>query len=132
LVYPSPTHRRPGEHHELEAIGRFENVTDYAELIADFAGPFHDLRDADSAGEPSLHPDPSVGYPAGQALARRLRRDAGSNGIVYPSSRHPDGVCLVAFYPALVQNLRQGDTWRLAWRGRPEPEVERVVTGTTA
>ena len=30
---------------ELEAIGRFENVTDYAELIADFFGQFHDLRD---------------------------------------------------------------------------------------
>src|SRR5712675_600357 len=29
---------------ELEAIDRFENVTDYAELVADFYGPFHDLR----------------------------------------------------------------------------------------
>ncbi|MGO9768511.1 MAG: RES family NAD+ phosphorylase, partial [Roseiarcus sp.] len=28
---------------ELEAIGRFENVTDYAELLADFHGPVHDL-----------------------------------------------------------------------------------------
>ena len=27
---------------ELAAIDRFENVTDYAELYADFIGPFHD------------------------------------------------------------------------------------------
>jgi hypothetical protein len=29
---------------ELDAINRFENVTDYAELISDFVGHFHDLR----------------------------------------------------------------------------------------
>src|SRR5882724_3663113 len=42
---------------ELQAIDRFDNVTDYAELIADFLGPFHDLRAADRAGEPCLHDD---------------------------------------------------------------------------
>src|ERR1700743_1565830 len=28
---------------ELEAINRFENITDYAELISDFFVPFHDM-----------------------------------------------------------------------------------------
>jgi hypothetical protein len=37
----------------------------YAELIADFFGPFHDLRSAGPAVEPALHADPVVGYPAG-------------------------------------------------------------------
>ena len=109
---------------ELEAIGRFENVTDYAELLADFFGLFHDLRGADRA-EPCLDPDPLIGYPAGQALARRLRAEAGSNGIVYPSVRRPGGTCLAAFRPDLVQNLREGGTWRLEWRGTPEPGVTR-------
>lgn len=109
---------------ELAAVGRFENVTDYAELLADFVGFFHDLRGA-CAAEPWRDPDPSVGYPAGQALARRLRAEAGSNGIVYPSVRHRKGTCLVAFRPDLVQNLQQGGIWRLEWRGSPEPAVSR-------
>ncbi|HEY0790923.1 MAG TPA: RES family NAD+ phosphorylase [Chthoniobacterales bacterium] len=111
---------------ELQAIGRFENVTDYAELCADFIGPFHDLRPADSAKEPCLGPDPAVAYPLGQAVARRLRREAASNGIVYPSVRRTGGTCLVAFRPQLVQNLRQGGIWRLAWHGSPTPSITRA------
>ena len=110
---------------ELEAVGRFDNTTDYAELIADFFGPFHDLRRADPAGEAALDPDPAIGYPAGQALARRLRRETGSNGVVYPSARHAAGTCLVAFRPDLVQNLRQGGIWRLTWQGDAKPSVRR-------
>jgi RES domain-containing protein len=110
---------------ELEAIGRFENVTDYAELIADFFGPFHDLRSADPMVEAALHQDPAIAYPAGQALAKRLRLEAASNGIVYPSVRHVGGTCLVAFRPDLVQNLRQGGLWRLEWRGTPIPSARR-------
>lgn len=93
---------------ELEAIGRFDNVTDYAELLADFFGPFHDLRGTDPESEPALREDPGVAYPAGQALARRLRTEAASKGIVYPSVRHAGGACLDAFRPDLVRNLRQG------------------------
>jgi hypothetical protein len=110
---------------ELEAVGRFDNATDYAELVADFVGPFHDLRQAERASEASLHDDPAVAYPAGQALARRLRAEVASNGIVYPSARHEGGTCLVAFRPDLVQNLRQGDIWRLEWQGSPAPIISR-------
>lgn len=110
---------------ELQAIGRFENVTDYAELIADFVGPFHDLRGTGRAAEPALHEQPDVAYPAGQALARRLRAEAASSGIVYPSVRQDGGTCLVAFRPDLVQNLRQGGIWRLEWQGAPTPTVTR-------
>jgi hypothetical protein len=108
---------------ELEAIGRFENTTDYAELLADFIGPFHNLRGADR-NEPCLHPDPAIGYPAGQALARALRA-SGSNGVLYPSVRHTNGTCLAAFRPDLVQNLREGGVWRLEWQGTPTPAVTR-------
>ncbi len=111
---------------ELEAIGRFDNVTDYAELLADFFGPFHDLRGADPESEPALREDPGAAYPAGQALARRLRTEAASNGVVYPSVRLAGGVCLVAFRPDLVQNLRQGGIWRLEWQGAPTPAMTRL------
>ena len=110
---------------ELEAIDRFENITDYAELVADFFGLFHDLRKVDAKVEPALHQDPSIGYPAGQSLARRLRIDHTSNGIVYPSIRHKRGTCLACFRPDLVQNLRQGGIWRLEWQGTPKPVVTR-------
>jgi hypothetical protein len=77
---------------ELEAIGWFENVTDYAELFADFFGPFHDLRGAERATEATLHGDPANAYPAGQALALRLRQELSSGGIVYLSVRHAGGL----------------------------------------
>ncbi len=112
---------------ELEAIDRFENVTDYAELVADFFAPFHDLRAADPGLEPSLHADPAMAYPAGQALALRLRKEQASNGIIYQSVRHPGGICLVAFRPDLVLNLRQGGMWRLEWQRDPTPSITQQV-----
>jgi hypothetical protein len=111
---------------ELEAVGRFENTTDYAELTADFFGPFHDLRGADRAAEPALHEDPAIAYPAGQSLARRLRTEAASNGIVYLSARRAAGTCLAALRPDLVQNLRQGGIWRLAWQSARIPLITRI------
>jgi RES domain-containing protein len=111
---------------ELEAIGRFENVTDYAELIADFIGSFHDLRGPGFSGNACLGPDTSTAYPAGQALARELRLEHQAMGVIYPSVRHPAGTCLAAFYPNLVQNLRQGGIWRLEWKGRPAPAISML------
>jgi RES domain-containing protein len=111
---------------ELEAIGRFENVTYYAGLIADFIGGFHDLRGAAFAASPCLGPDTSTAYPAGQALARELRLKHQAMGVIYPSARHPGGICLAAFNPNLVQNLRQGGIWRLEWRGGPSPVITAV------
>ena len=110
---------------ELAAIGRFENVTDYSELLADFIGDFHDLRGLAASVEPALHPDQTIGYAAGQALARSLRAGADSNGIVYPSFRNPGGTCLVAFRPDLVQNVRQGGIWRMEWRGSATPTISQ-------
>ncbi len=110
---------------ELENIGRFENITDYAELFADFIGPFHDARNQNPRPD-YLNPDTAVGYPAGQALARELRSQGG-NGIVYPSARRDGGTCLVALRPDLVQNIRQGGIWRLEWQGTPEPSIGRVT-----
>ena len=74
---------------ELERVDDFSATVDYAEMFASFAGQFTDLRGI----EPKpvcLDPDPAIGYPAGNALADTVRT-RGSNGIVYPSVRHPDG-----------------------------------------
>ena len=111
---------------ELENVGRFDNVTDYGELLGDFFGAFHDLRGGEFVDDPALNTDPARGYPVGQMLAHELRVSSHSNGIVYPSVRHHGGTCLVAFRPDLVQNLKSGSTWRLRWRGRPTPSITRV------
>ncbi|HEV7335992.1 MAG TPA: RES family NAD+ phosphorylase, partial [Bosea sp. (in: a-proteobacteria)] len=76
---------------ELAAIDRFENTTDYAELVGDFVGQFHDLRGAEFSDHPVLDPDPVVAYPAGQELARRLRKEEAAIGLVYPSVRYVGG-----------------------------------------
>ena len=79
------------------------------------------------AAEPALQEDPALAYPAGQALALRLRKELDSNGIIYPSLRRAGGTCLVAFRPDLVLNLRQGGLWRLEWQGSPSPTMTRQV-----
>lgn len=108
---------------ELAAINRFENVTDYAELVADFTGSFQDLRGTEFSKDPVLDPDTAVAYPAGQALAKHLRMQEAAIGLIYPSVRYAGGTCLAAFYPDLVQNLRQGGIWRLEWQGSPIPGI---------
>jgi RES domain-containing protein len=111
---------------ELEAINRFENVTDYAELISDFVGHFYDIRGDAFSNDDSLNSDPAIAYPAGQALARWLRKEKDSPGLIYPSVRSSGGICLVALHPSLVQNLRQGGTWRLEWQGSAKPDISKL------
>ncbi|MGB7334709.1 MAG: RES family NAD+ phosphorylase [Salaquimonas sp.] len=109
---------------ELEAVGVFDNITTYRELIASFASKMHDLRELND--ESVFHPDPAIGYPSGQALGANLRA-GGANGILYPSVRKQNGNCLAAFRPNLVQNVRQGATWTFEWAGKSEPNITKTV-----
>lgn len=105
---------------ELDNVGVYDNITRYREVLAGFMGSFHDVRA--ERGATYLDPDPAIAYPAGQALAASLL-EAGSKGIVYPSARAPDGTCLVAFRPHLVQNIRLGAALTFQWKGSREPEI---------
>ncbi|MCL6706178.1 RES family NAD+ phosphorylase [Pseudomonas sp. R2.Fl] len=105
----------------LARTGSFEAVVDYAEMFCSTSGDFLDLRPL--TGHPSLDPDKARGYPAGNALAAAARA-RGLNGIVYPSVRHAGGTCFAILRPAAVQSVRQGDVYRLRWRGAPEPVIE--------
>lgn len=109
---------------ELTRVNDFNATVDYAELFASFAGNFADLRAVDPSPT-CLDPDPAIGYPAGNALAE-IVRSLGHNGIVYPSVRHAGGTCLAALFPQAVQSVAQGGVIRLAWRGIPTPEVQRM------
>ena len=106
---------------ELIRIGHFEDEAVYQSLLAGFIGDFHDLRGV--AGPlPCLEADPDTAYPAGQELARQLRRE-GARGLIYPSVRRPGGVCLVAFEPHVVQNVRPAARWKLTWKGSADYTV---------
>lgn len=109
---------------ELEATGVFENITSYRELWTAFTTDMHDLTQI--ADEVIYSPDPLVGYPAGQNLAANLRSN-GANGILYRSVRHNSGMCLVAFRPNIVQNIRQGSEWNFIWEGNPNPTISKTA-----
>lgn len=56
-----------------------------------------------------LDPD---SYVAGQALGARLNADSRA-GIVYPSVRHPGGVCVALLAPAIPSNVRREALFQL-------------------
>ena len=107
----------------LAAVGDFNTSVEYGEMIASMSGVFIDLRSG--ADHPSLNPDPTIGYPAGNALAQQARA-AGHNGIIYPSVRYKGGTCLAALWPNVVQSVVQGAMFRLTWSGSPEFECEML------
>jgi len=108
----------------LARTGVYEAVVDYAEMFSSVSGDFLDLR-AEPA-HPALSPNKSEGYPAGNALAAEARA-ASLNGIIYPSVRHQGGTCFAVLRPAAVQSVRQGDVWRLAWKGSPTPVIDGPI-----
>lgn len=106
---------------ELARVQDWHAVVEWSEMWASFAGRYVDLRGVEPRPD-CLHPDPDIGYPAGNTLARETR-DAGHNGIVYPSVRDAAGTCLVALWPHAVQSVTQGAIIRATWRGSPVPEI---------
>jgi len=89
---------------ELKEVGwNAEEVFSYIDYLADFRHEFHDIReDADFVD--CLDPN---SYADSQALGLKLLT-SGSAGIVYPSVRHKDGVCIACFRPPLVLNVQEG------------------------
>ena len=114
---------------QLAEIGRFKDSVTYDDYLADFSASFHDLRviprrrrgrsGRGNRFRASLDPD---SYVASQALEERLL-DAGSLGVVYPSSRRAGGTCVACFRPALVTNVRRTKTYRFTWDGKPHPVI---------
>ncbi len=89
-------------------------TSQFREIVLDVTASLHDLR-ADSGEEAreALLPDD---YEAGQALGARLR-EAGSEGIVYPSVRCAGGECAGLFHPDLAANPVQGRHLDYHWDG---------------
>ncbi len=106
---------------ELEEIGGwFDTAVQMADYRADFNADFHDLRGRGFSA--FLRPDD---YRASQKIARALLED-GSNGIVYPSVRDRDGLCLVCFRPRPVANVKLAAVYEYRWLGTPTPSVRKL------
>ena len=103
---------------QLAEINRFEDSVTYDDYLADFSASFHDLRGAGGFRD-CLDP---ASYLASQALAERLLA-ADALGVVYPSVRRATGTCIGCFRPALVNNVRPGNTYRFTWSGAPRPSI---------
>jgi hypothetical protein len=82
----------------------------YDDYVADFYGDFYDLRGT----RDSRFLDPES-YAASQNLARDLLA-SGSSGVVYPSVRRSNGMCLACFRPALVTHVRHDATLTLEFQ----------------
>lgn len=108
---------------ELSNIGEYNTRVDYAEMFASFAGDF--LEIAPGSDHPCLHPDPAIGYPAGNAVADAARAN-GISLLSYPSVRSPGGTCFAALSPNAVQSVAQGGVWEMVWSGTPEPKIAAV------
>jgi RES domain-containing protein len=107
---------------ELKEVGwEDEEVSPYIDYLADFRHEFHDIR-----GDPDFVDclDPNS-YTTSQTLGLKLLT-SGSAGIVYPSVRDKDGVCIACFRPPLVLNVREGPMVTLTFINT---EVTAVVIG---
>ena len=89
-------------------------TADYRELSSRIDADLHDLRD--TAGfEAALDAND---YAAAQSLAHELRWNHASDGIVYPSVRHPAGAAVAAFWPDVAGLPVPGRHLCCRWDGR--------------
>jgi hypothetical protein len=104
-------------HHHARFMARTKEApgwtSQFREIIMAVDAELHDLRALGGEPVPALDP---YSYAASQALARHLR-GAVSDGIVYPSMRHPGGECVALFYPDCGSNPLQGRHLDYHWDG---------------
>ncbi len=100
-------------------------TSQFREIVMAVDADLHDLRPLAEEPDSVLNPD---SYAASQALAVHLR-DAGSNGIAYPSTRHPGGECIALFYPDCASNPLQGRHLDYHWDGARVDLVRDVGSG---
>ena len=104
-------------HHRAVFLARTEEPpidVDMRLITATLDAPLHDLRAIGKRAAPLLDPDH---YGAPQAFGRELRA-AGSWGVVFPSVRHAQGVCVGVFRPRALRNARSGAHIALHWDGQ--------------
>jgi hypothetical protein len=104
-------------HHHAQFMARTAEApgwtSQFREILLDIDAALHDLRGGNPAFAPALLADD---YTASRPLGAALRAN-GSDGIAYPSQRHPGGDCVGLFYPDRAANPRQGRHLDYHWNG---------------
>lgn len=104
-------------HHHARFMARTAEppgwTSQFREIVIDFAADLHDLRGGDPAFRPALNRE---NYSEAQELAASLHA-SGSEGVVYPSQRDPEGQCTGLFYPDLATSAVQGRHLDYHWNG---------------
>ena len=97
----------------MKSTGEEPATISYRELILKVDAELHDLR-GNNAFQIALDP---AEYKDAQSLARELRSGYASNGIVYPSVRHPEGEAVAAFWPDVLGIPDQARHLCYRWNG---------------
>jgi hypothetical protein len=108
---------------ELEEVGHFDVRMEMRLYHADLAATFHDIRGSRPEWAALYERD---AYSESQ-LAGRALFDAGSNGLLYDSVRHPGGTCLACFRPRLVRRVRVAAHYEYVWSGARTPAIRRLA-----
>ncbi len=98
-------------------------IADKRELIGQVNADLVDIR---GGFDDLLAPED---YTASQAFAVQVKR-AGSEGIVYPSVRNPDGECFAAFYPDVMEIPVQGRHISYHWNGTHIDMIKDLTDGS--
>jgi hypothetical protein len=121
-------------HHHARFMARTAEpegwTSQFREIVLEINLIAHDLRNGGGRFDAPVNPNDHY---AGQVLGAALR-DAGSEGIVYPSCRHRGGECVGLFYPDLASRPVQGRHLDYHWNGAhvdfyrdaPRGEVFRI------
>ncbi len=86
------------------------------------AGKVADLRAAAQADPNIVDPDD---YSTAQGIGRKLRAE-GTQGILYPSVRHPGGECLAALRTGILKHCQHAAYLEYNWNGRAIDAVFEV------
>ena len=97
----------------MEATAEEPTLMSYRELVLHVDAQLHDLRD-NPEFQSNLDPDD---YAVAQSLARELRRNHASDGIVYPSVRYPEGEAVAIFWPDVLGIPAQARHLCYRWNG---------------
>lgn len=116
-------------HHHARFMARTVEApgwtSQFREIVIDVSADLHDLR-ARQGQDPALDPG---SHEASQRLGKDVRA-AGSEGIVYPSVRHPGGECVGLFFPDCASNPVQGRHLDYHWDGERVDLVRDAGSGT--
>jgi hypothetical protein len=104
-------------HHHQRFMARTAEApgwtSQFRELMLAIEARLHDLTGGDPGLAPALDPER---WEDSQRLGQALRAQ-GADGVVYPSCRHPEGLCAGLFYPDLASDVRQGRHLDYHWNG---------------